>query len=210
MNYYIDFDSTLYNTSGLTEAMLKALSSSIHIENQSLSELDMYNEAKKLFNHNNIYNIFELCRYFAKNYNLDANKLISDVNLVIDNGTSLVYEDSVDFLKTLKSYNHKIHLLTYSSQESLDYQMRKIQGSDLVKYIDNLIITSTPKWQLDLNYSNGVFVDDSPSDLIGLYNQHALEVIRIKRNGNQYSLQPLPDNINIQEVKSLLEIKIGE
>ena len=206
MNFYIDFDSTLYNTSGLVEKMLRALAAEMSNQDSSLDAEEMYLEEKGMFNSKNIYNIFELCRYFAKKYNLDADSLILAVNGVISNGKDLVYEDSAEFLKQLKAMGHRINMLTYTAQDGLEYQMQKIYGSGLIQLFDNIIITSTPKWQLDLNYSQGVFVDDNPKDLAGLHGNNPIAVIRIKREGNKYASKPMPDDIQIPEVESLLEV----
>jgi len=205
MNYYIDFDSTLYDTSKLVEKMLRALAIGINRQDSSLNKEEILLEEKEMFNSKNIYNIFEFFKYFAKKYNLKANNLITVINKVINNGKNFIYEDSIEFLKQLKIMGHKINMLTYTTQNGIEYQIQKIYGSGIVQFFDNIIITSTPKWQLDLDYTQGIFIDDNPNDLAGLHNNNPVSVIRIKRNGNKYASKPMPNNIMIPEFNSLQE-----
>ncbi len=209
MNYYIDFDSTLYNTSGLVEKMLKALAKEMNRQNSKLNAEQMYLEEKKLFNRDGIYNIFELCKYFAIQYGLNAEDLISAVNGAINNGKDLVYNDSVDFLKSAREKGNKLYMLTYTSQDGLEYQIQKVYGSGLVPFFDNIIITSTPKWQLDLDYTKGIFIDDNPKDLAGLYENKPYAIVRIKRDGNKYATKPMPEGIQLPEYTSLKEIELN-
>ncbi|MBE5758012.1 MAG: hypothetical protein E7345_03685 [Clostridiales bacterium] len=208
MNYYIDFDSTLYNTSELVNKMLSALATAINKQNPNLKAEDMLPEEKALFNSKGIYNIFRLCEFFADKYSLDASLLIDAVNNSINNGQDLVYPDTIEFLLRLRESGHNINMLTYTAKESIDYQVQKVKGSGLVEYFDNIIITSTPKWQLDFNYSNGIFIDDNPKDLAGLYSKSPIAVIRIKRDNNKYSDKPMPDDIVIPEHSTFSTINL--
>ena len=84
MNYYIDFDNTLFNTQKLTKSMLENLANSIVSENNSLKFEEVLSEEKNIFNSNNIYNIFELCEFFGNKYNINSDILISNINSVIN------------------------------------------------------------------------------------------------------------------------------
>ena len=205
MIYYIDFDSTLFNTSGFIKEILIALSKEINFQDCNLGAEKIYLEVKKVYAKDNIYNLNELCKYFAEKYNLNEERLVNSVDNVINNGKDFVYNDSVEFLKNLINNGHKINLLTYTLKERIEYQVQKVYGSGLVKYFENIIITTAPKWKLDLNYSNGIFIDDNPKDLAGLYHQNSQAVVRIKREGNKYSSKSMPDNIEIPEYASLKE-----
>ena len=205
MIYYIDFDSTLFNTSGFIKEILTALSKEINFQDCNLDAEEIYLEVKKVYAKDNIYNLNELCKYFADKYNLNEERLVNSVDNVINNGKDFVYNDSVEFLKNLINNGHKINLLTYTLKERIEYQVQKVYGSGLVKYFENIIITTAPKWKLDLNYSNGIFIDDNPKDLAGLYHQNSQAVVRIKREGNKYSSKSMPDNIEIPEYASLKE-----
>ena len=210
MKYYIDFDSTLYNTSGLVDAMLKALAEAINKQNKSLNTNDMYLEEKNMLKSKKLYNINEPCEYFADKYNLVVTPLINEVERVVNNSESFVYPDTIEFLQKLKKDNHTINLITYTAKQGIEYQVQKIQGSGLIKYFDNIIVTSTPKWKLDLDYTTGIFIDDNPDNLVGLYSKNPQNLIRIKREGNKYSAKSMPENINIPEYTDFSQIKMAE
>ena len=203
MNYYIDFDNTLYNTPLLTNRMLNSIVDSIR-EKHNLSSEDLYQECKSMFNREHIYNIYELARYFANKYSLDASSVINTLNNIILNGNDLVFEDTIPFLQKLKEQGHKLFMLTYC-KESLEYQSVKVAGSKLADFFDAIYITSVKKYTLDIDYTNGIFIDDNPDDLLGLYSKNAKQVIRLRREGNKYSVRDL-DNPNIKEYLNFNEI----
>jgi len=91
MNYYIDFDHTLFDTPKLTERMLKKLVDS--------SGLEIMEECKKLFNREHIYNIYELVKYISDKYVLDSSTLISAINNEIYNCRDLVFVQETSGVK---------------------------------------------------------------------------------------------------------------
>lgn len=202
MNYYIDFDNTLYNTPLLTDRLLHSIVNSIKEKTKSNSE-DLYKECKSMFNQN--LSPIELAKYFSSKYNLDTHTVINNLNNILLNGSDLIFDDVIPFLEKLKEKGHKLYMLTYS-KHSLEYQAIKIAGSKLSGYFDTLYITSVPKYNLDIDYENGIFIDDNPTDLLGLYSKNAKQVIRLRRKDNKYSVEDLDQNI--QEYFSLNEITI--
>ena len=205
MNYYIDFDSTLYETSRLSKDMLEALASELcKVANKS--EEDMFAELKAMFNRENIYNIYKLARFFAEKYNVDAKYLVNVVENVIDDGEKYVYPDSVEFLKQVKEKGNIVNVLTYVAQEDLSYQMSKLKGSGLTEYFDNIIITSSRKFNLDLKYEEGIFFDDNPKDLIGLAERNPKTLVRLRRADNKYSAKEIELD-NIIECKTFNDYK---
>lgn len=206
MNYYIDFDSTLYETSKLTDRMLQALSLEIH-KHTNLDKNELFLECKSMFNREHIYDIFKLANYFAEKYQFSPeNAKISITNSIL-NASDLVYSDTIEFLKNLKSAGHKLFILTYCS-DSLEYQSLKIAGSKIADYFNAVIETLEPKFELDIDYSNGIFIDDNPKDLIGLYEKNPIEVIRLRRPENKYSVKDIDPKYNIKEYTSLKDIPI--
>ena len=205
MNYYIDFDNTLYNTPLLIEKMLKSITNSI-TRQKKLDEEKILTECKSMFNREHIYNIYELARYFSNKYNLELSPIINNLNNIILNGKDFVFEDTIPFLEKLKLANHNLYLLTYC-KESLQFQSAKVSGSQISDLFDALYITSSPKYNLDIDYSNGIFIDDNPVDLLGLYSKSPKEVIRLRREHNKYSVKDL-ENVNIKEYINLGEIPV--
>ncbi len=201
MNYYLDFDNTLYETSRLSKDMLKGLAYEIS-KKTSISENDIFDELKSMFNRENIYNIYKLAKYFAKKYNIEESVLIDKVEGIILDGKKYVYNDVISFLKELKEKNNIINVLTYVAKEDLSYQLTKIKGSGLSEYFDNIIISSSLKFNLDLKYEEGIFFDDNPRDLLGLASKNPKILVRVRRDENKHNKQEL-DIENLIECKSL-------
>lgn len=198
MNYYIDFDHTLFNTPKLTERMLKAI--------VDTSKMDIMLECKVMFNREHIYNIYELAEYIANKYTLDTSSLIFAINAQIYNCSDLVFEDALSFILKLKENGHKVYMLSYY-EYGLQYQIAKIAGSSLCDLFDGIIITKELKFNLDIDYTNGIFIDDKPDDLIGLYSKNAKKIIRLKRKNHKYSMAKL--NIAIEEYESFDQIPLN-
>ena len=202
-NWYIDFDSTLYNTSALKKDMLEAMALNI----DSSRKESIIQEIDSMFKPQKIYNIFNLCNYYENKYNLKKNILVKPIKEIILNGSKYVFNDVIPFLEKLRN-NNTISMLTWSTlRENMEFQNLKIIGSGISNYFDTIIITAFPKHTLELNYKTGIFVDDNPNDLENLHKISRGRVIRIKRKSNKYSKIPL--NIpNIEEYSTLSEILI--
>lgn len=206
MNIFIDFDHTLYNTPLLTKDMLDALAiyiSKVSNENFELIFETLKNKFKR--GNNNIYDIYELIKYFSKIFNYDYKEATNIVNNVINNGTQYLFEDSIPFLKGLKKKNHKVYILSYNENE-VYFQAVKIAGSGLLKYVDGVFPTTTLKGEIPLDFSKCIFIDDKPKDLISIYNNHPFKVFRIKRKNDTYSEietnLPIPEFTNLEELQT--------
>lgn len=203
MNYYIDFDNTLYNTPLLKDAMLNSISTEIAVQ-KNLDKNEIFKKCNLMFNRENIYDIYELAKYFSDKYDVDSKIVIDKLNIVILNGEKFLFDDTINFLEKLKKDGHKIYMLTYC-KESLQFQSLKISGSKIANMFDSLFITSIPKYELDIDYTNGIFIDDNPKDLIGLYKKNPKDLIRIRRPENKYSAKDL-ENIEIKEFKNFNDL----
>lgn len=201
MKYYIDFDNTLFDTSKLTSAMLSMITEEILKKHKSLCFDSIYSECVQMFNREHCYNIYELASYFADKYSLDLSVLVKNLNSIMLDISGFLYEDTIPFLKKLKADGHKLYLLSHAG-ENLKYQTVKISGSGISDYFEALYITSVPKYKLDINYSDSIFIDDNPMDLLGLYSNKPAQVIRIRRKDNKYSSEDI-NNSEIIEFPSL-------
>ena len=206
MKFYIDFDSTLYNTREFILALLDAIAKNITSQNKSLNFDNILNEEKELFKSDKIYNIEKLCHFFAEKYAVEFDSIFSSAKTIVDNGSNFVFPDTIPFLERLKSTKNELIILTYAQEGNTDEQMRKIKGSKLDKYFDDIIITTVPKWTLDLDYKNSFFIDDNPKELAGLYKNNPYKIVRIKRNNTKYSSRPLPDDVVMDEYKTFDEL----
>ena len=188
MKIYIDFDGTLYNSNKLDQRFINIFKK-YNIDKQYL---------EKLIND-------------IKNYNLIAKKLIKDFNIQEDiipkinnmYSSDLVFKDTIPFLEKYYQKHHLI-LLTYTNDTK--YQKLKINSSNLNKYFKDIIITTKDKSKLDnVDYLNGVFIDNNVLELEKFYNSNAKYLLRIKRQTDKYSKFKL--NIkNIPEFKDFEEI----
>ncbi|HIT70607.1 MAG TPA: HAD hydrolase-like protein [Candidatus Scatovivens faecipullorum] len=206
MNYYFDFDNTLYETAKLTEVMLNAIVNSIYNKTgKNLEDLKKY--AKENFN-STTGNIFNFAEEMAEKFKSDKNKVLEDLNNAIYSGESIVFEDARRFVEKLYKNNNKLYILTYiPDKKNHDYQMKKIIGSGIAKYFNSIIITSEYKFNLSLDYKNGIFFDDDPRDLNGLFEKNPIKVIRIRKENNKRSKIDM-ENKEIEEYKTFDDIKI--
>lgn len=205
MNYYIDFDNTLYETAKLTTLMIAAIGNKIG-ELTGLEKESIIQDAKDNFN-STLDNIFTHADKMGKKYNVDSKLVVDAVNEVINNGKENVFEDAIRFLERLKEKEHKIFILTYIPQNNQEYQLKKLMGSGITKYFDGIIITAQYKFLLDIDYANGIFIDDDPRDLKGLYEKKPIKVIRIRKPNNKRSKIDI-DNKDIEEFEFFDDITI--
>lgn len=204
MNYYIDFDNTLYETAKLTEKMLSEVAHTISNE-KNLPYNEVLEKIKPQFN-STLDNIFSFAEKMAKSYDIDSKLCVNKVNEVIDNGEQFVFPDAKKFLKRIRKKGNKLILLTYVQDVNKEYQKQKINGSGIKDFFDDIIITSRYKFNISINYKNGIFIDDDPRDLLGLYEKKPIKVIRIRKKSNKRSKLEL-NNDDIEEFESFDDIE---
>ncbi len=207
MNYYVDFDNTLYETAKLTQLMIGAIAKKI----SELSKVDVEvitQDAKDNFN-STTDNIFIHAEKMGEKYNVDKEAVVNAVKDVVNNGEKIIFPDAVRFLKRLKEKGHKIFLLTFLPKTNQEYQMQKVFGSGIAKYFDGVIFTTVYKFLLDIKYENGIFIDDDPRDLNGLFDKKPIKVIRIRKPNNKRSKIDI-DNKEIEEFESFDDIVIED
>lgn len=205
MNYYIDFDNTLYETAKLTVLMLDEIVNSISkATGKEKSDIDFI---KSEFNSTKD-NIFSFAEEMSKKFNVNSEKVLEDIKYIIRNSEDITFKDAKRFVKKLKENGHRTTILTYiPSPNNAEYQMEKIKGSGIEKYFDDIIITSEYKFTLDLDYENSIFIDDDPRDLNGLYAKKPIKVIRIRKKNNKRSVIDI-ENKDIEEYEFFDEIEI--
>lgn len=99
----------------------------------------------------------------------------------------MVYSDTIPFLKRAKE-THRLVLLTFAMNTAL--QRRKVRGSNLVSYFDDIIMTQGAKGQEAKNYLERMgdtgwehaFIDDAPLNIdnVKMVTPH-VKCIRIDR-----------------------------
>lgn len=175
MKIYIDFDGTLFDTDKYTEDFM-------NIFNKYGIDKDLFDKCKKIvFDNDDLFNLDIIIDYFIKNYNIDSN-LKKEMEDLLNN--SYIYPDVINCLDFLSSSGYELYLLSYGDEK---FQTKKIFKYDLVKYFNKIIITDKDKSKLDLDYENGIFIDNNPIVIESLYNINANNLIRIKRKSDRYT-----------------------
>lgn len=196
MNYYLDFDYTLFDTYKFREELYEILEKN----NLDKSYLTLTPELKT--NGQKLLNIKELFRNLSDLKNIPISNFLEPLEELYKKGHKFVYDDSVEFLKYLKSKENQIYLLTWGERE---YQKEKIKASKLDIYFDEIIFAERLKYTLDIDYENGIFIDDSVRDLEELYNRNAKQVFRIRRKNGKNSNKELntKEILEFDSLKSL-------
>lgn len=175
MNFYIDFDHTLYNTNKFIDDLINSIANYI-IENGDFKhfatnfkkifpDLEPFKINKNIDSIKDVlkdnfkrpeetylkieYNIFILANNFCKLFSCDFDDLKLNINNIIENGEKYLFTDSLHFLKNLKKSCSKVYILSHEKND-LDFQAQKILGSGIFSknYIDAIILSKISKAKL--------------------------------------------------------------
>lgn len=199
MKIYIDFDGTIFNNNKLYLKFINIFKK-YNIKKESIDNI---------INNKSYKNLDTLAKEIIKKNNLDKS-IINEINNIYSN--DLIYEDVIPFLE-IYSKKYKLILLTLGTK---NYQLKKINSSNISKYFKEIIITSKDKSILNIDYQKGIFIDNNPLELKKFYNSNAKYLIRIKRNTDKYSkinldINNIPEFIDFKELqKSNYIEKIGD
>lgn len=202
MDYYLDFDYTLFDTYKFRQSLYEILEKNGLDKTYLELTLESKSEKPKLLN---IRNLFKKISEIKK---IPEENLIGPLEELYSKGDRFIYDDTIEFLNYLKIKKHKLHILTWGEKE---YQKEKLKASKIYDYFDEIIITEKLKYELDsIEYSNGIFIDDSIRDLEGLYSKNAKQVFRIKRKNGKNSnkdlnIKEIPEFDSLKELQKYLE-----
>ena len=186
MNLYIDFDKTLFDSTRFLDKLC--------------SVLDKYNMSRELFTtYNNDFNPYIVLQSIKKP--TFSSKIYDDLNKLFIDSSDYVYDDTIPFLKYMKEKGYRIIIVTKGNRE---YQEMKIRSSKIDKYCDEIIMTLQDKGNLNLDYKNGIFIDDNPNELLSILKNNPKEVIRINRKNNRYNEIKIKEDV--KEITSLGEL----
>ena len=185
---YIDFDSTLYDTSIVKNVMNDIIADGV-CKNVSNCDKNVVLEEIKEAKANGTKSVIGLCKFFESKYGLKKDCIKEEFQEFLAKGEELLYPDSIEFLKRLSQKGYEVNILTYTSQEDFEYQMLKVMGSKISDYVDNIFMCSRSKGELGLDYETSFFVDDNPKELVNLFKAGVSpdRLFRIKRAGASYS-----------------------
>lgn len=194
MNYYLDFDYTLFNTYEFRKGLYKILEENGLDKNYLKITPEMKQNNPKLLN------VKEVFKSLSKSKNIPLEKFLAPLKELYDMAEKFVYSDTIEFIKYLKENENKVYILTWGDKE---FQEEKLKASKLYNYFDGIIYAEKLKYELEIDYENSIFVDDSIRDLKGLYNKNAKQIYRIKRINGKNSNKEL----NIKEIKEFKSLK---
>ena len=185
---YIDFDNTLFNTGKFNNECKKILDKYISDEEQD----KIFKSFTKIYDFREVLNILSI------NYKINKDKLIEEYNKVLEG--NYLFDDVIVFLEYYKE-KYELIMLTWGNNE---YQLDKINCSNISKYFDEMIITQKYKYELDIDYKNSIFIDDNPRDLKGLMNNNSYKIIRLCRGKYMNYEKELVLN-NVNSLKDIIE-----
>ncbi len=192
MKIYIDFDRTLFDCDKFLEDFYTLINN--------------YNINKEIFKKcqnqciENGFNPYLILHEIEKVFSFDK-KLYEDVDNLLHKTKEYLYPDSLSFLKYLKEKQYQVTILTKGNEK---YQKEKIFHAGIDKYYGELITTMQHKGKLNLDYKNGIFIDDNPKEIKSIMKKSPKMIIRIKRKNERYSDILVDDNV--VDVSSLQEI----
>lgn len=191
MTYYIDFDNTLFNTVDFYNDL------EIIMKNYGITSemIDKYSNFNKLFSP------IKLVNYCIEKYHIN-NEILNEINNHFKKANDYNYNDIDNFLVSIKKKGNRLVLLTYGNYL---YQDLKIKNSGLAKYFDEIIITEKEKDTLELDFKNGIFIDDNPTVISKLLLKNPYKIIRIKRKNNRYS-NIVINNMLVSEYENFKDI----
>lgn len=189
---YLDFDNTIYNT----DKMFKDIKDKCMEYGITEDEILKVKLAFKLFNMNEVLDIIKNSHEFD-----DA--LYEEIDNIVKNGKSYIFDDVYDFISELKNKKYQVNILTFGDYS---WQYLKISNSGIENYVNDIIITEDEKSKLDyINYSSSIFIDDDPKQILGFLDNNPSKVIRIKRVNCSTSSIVL-DKRNVLEYETLKDM----
>lgn len=189
---YIDFDGTLYDSDKLTLMFIDIC------EKYSLTKADEEQAEAEVFDERYLFDLDIVAEYMHQKHNLPIEFLNDVKELYLD---SNIYKDIIVPLEKIKD-KYELIILTYGD---LSHQQQKIEISKLSKYFKDIIITETDKSKLtEVDYKNGIFIDNNPYQIEKLLTAGASRVIRIRRPIDKYSKIDLNKDVN--EYDNFLEL----
>ncbi len=183
MKYYIDFDNTIFDTVTFYDDLINLL-----LDNGIIQEyIDDFYEKNGM-------NPVALVK------SIKNRTIQKEYRKHFDDTTKYLYPDAIEFLKKKKDNQFILYTQGY-----LENQYLKIIHSGIIKDLDGIIVCRMPKTDIDIDYNNGIFIDDNTKVIQELLNNGAKKVYRIKRENNRHSKEVLDDK-RIIEIVSMDEI----
>lgn len=159
---FIDFDGTLFDTLLIKNAQLNIFRD-LGFPEAEVMRIYRAECEDGGFNHESF------VARFAEVRNIDSRSASEQINKVLDECGKYLYHDSISFLNWLDKDIFEVDLMTFGD---LEYQKRKVEACDIVKYFDHVHYTTKKKWEelqpLVSADEKFVFVDDNEQTIVDL------------------------------------------
>lgn len=175
---YIDFDGTLYDSN-------KLINNFLNICNKyGISKTQVQEVEKDLFTKENLFNLDILAKTLYIKMKLPEEMLTEVEELY---SATYLYKDVIEALDKIRlTKKYEVIILTYGN---IAYQKKKIESSNLNEYLQDVIITESSKTNIkEVDYENGIFIDNNPYQIEKFIKAKARKVIRIRRESDKYSI----------------------
>ncbi|MBI2410516.1 MAG: HAD family hydrolase [Candidatus Kerfeldbacteria bacterium] len=177
MQLIIDFDYTLFDT----ECLRRKLVAALHVSE------DEYRKAEAELKKTQLYTL-------EAHMQLLAGYPLQKAYHIVDDAQDCVYPDAIAFLEQITVEKGKrIMLFSFGNPQ---WQRRKIDGSGLVHFFDDIVLVDTAK-ELhieQLNIASGsdtLYISDRGSEIDRMKQVlPSIQTIWIRRSGNPYEHEP--------------------
>lgn len=193
MKVYIDFDRTLFDCENFLRDFYSIIT---NYEIPKNIFMRCQNQCKKRG-----FNPKIILEKVSKEYQFDT-RIYDDINDLLKKSNNYLYSDSIEFLKHLKELGYKTIILT---KGNIDYQKEKILYSNIDEFYDELIVTMKHKGKLDIDYKDGIFIDDNPVEIESILERKPKDIIRIRRENSKYFDVLLKDVSTVSVLDEIIE-----
>lgn len=171
MKIYIDFDKTLFDSVRFLEDFYRL------IEDYDISR-EMFNNCRNQYKIK-FFRPYTILDLISKKNSVDKEVYLK-VEELINSSSNYLFPDTIPFLKYLKSKKKLVTILTRGDYE---FQMSKILNTHIDEYYSDVIVTDKHKGELDVDYTNGIFIDDCVEEINSIISMKPKRVISIQRKG---------------------------
>lgn len=182
MKIYIDFDRTIFDCDKFIEDFYNLL------EKYNISKNDFIKYQSQCMD----FNPYDILDLMSKDYDINK-EVYNAIDNFIKKSSDYIFSDTIPFLKYIKNKNYQVIILT---KGNYDFQMSKIINSHIDLYYDDVIVTNKHKGDLDIDYTNSIFIDDREEEIGSIKKRNPKRVIFIQRGNVNSNISSLNELIN--------------
>ncbi len=195
MKIYIDFDRTLFDTN-------RFLAELYNLFRESGVNIEQFDKIRKESSIEG-FNCYQLLTKLKKTHPFNENIYLK-VERFMECVLRFLYQDAEVFLQKAREMNYEIILLTKGNKE---FQKEKIRYTFISKYLDGIIVTLIDKGDLNIDYQNGIFIDDSVYEIESILKRNPRRVICINRDNKEKRISD-EKVVVVESLKEILDKKL--